>query len=246
MSSIKIKSAEKPNCSYCSKEISYKKIQLHERLCQNLMTKCKQCNEIVLIEEIEEHMTDFHSSSRQCCNLSKSRSAKKQMSSSIKKSNLKMKEEVACRYCGLTIIDNSNQLLEHEYFCGSKTEECCLCGLLIPKKYYNEHLTTQCIGNSAIKRPKKARQESKIPHSSTKSKNFSNIRRKLLSFDKEIEKKYNNNKTTPLEIPSKIIKRNLFNVTVSRKKKKKKEESNYKIDKYLAKKHLRSSSDKNE
>lgn len=231
MSSVKHIASAKINCSYCSRDISSRKIQLHERLCQRLMIKCKQCGEIVLIEELDEHIIDNHAIPKKCCNVNKEQSNKKQISSYAK-----IIEE--CKYCGLIFNDSINELMEHECFCGSKSEECCLCGILIPKKYYNEHLTTKCINNSTI-RKRNTTKESIM--NSTESKTFSSIRRKLLTLDKEIEKKYNK-KAIQMQISSKIIKRNLFNVHLSQKKKK--EESNYTLDRYLLKKHLRSSEKK--
>ena len=178
-------------CSNCLKTISTSKKCLHERFCKLNIKKCPICNDPIPKEEFEEHLDSHRSYS--------STKSKKTKCSSTKKF-------VLCRYCGLSLSDD--ELNDHEYMCGSKSQQCLLCKKYIPKKFYENHLNNECEG---FQRTKKKNQTSSSKYSSSysasytskkyndksvsfckkKKINFSSVRRKMLSMDKEIYKKEN-------------------------------------------------------
>ena len=178
-------------CSNCLKTISSSKKVLHERFCKENIKKCPICNEPIPKEEFEEHLISHRTFS--------STKSKKTKSSSTKKLLL-------CRYCGLSLSED--ELNDHEYMCGSKSQQCLLCKKFIPKKFYENHLNNECEG---FQRTKKKNTTTSSKYSSSysgsctskkydnksvsfyknKKINYSSVRRKMLSMDKEISKKEN-------------------------------------------------------
>ena len=162
-------------CSNCSKYISSNKKLLHDRFCKINMKKCIKCDEAIPIEEYKEHLKNHN---------------KQKEKSSIKKKKTSSKKLIPCKYCGLFL--NQLELNEHQYFCGCKTEECKFCGEYVIRKNLENHYKKIC----EFFNRNNSTEKSKI-HNLTKSQNncssnknkSSAIRNRMLSLDKEIERK---------------------------------------------------------
>lgn len=169
-------------CLNCLKTISSAKKVLHERFCKLNVKRCPICDDPVPTEEFEEHL-DNH----------------KTFSSTRAKFTKSKETLFPCKYCSLQL--SNDELEEHEYMCGGKTETCLLCKKLIPRKCYENHLNNQCEGiMRTAKKPityssgyssSSGRKFSEKTVSQTRKKkiNYSSVRKKLLSMDKEISKK---------------------------------------------------------
>lgn len=126
-------------CLNCDKEISAKKMVLHERYCKENIVKCSICHEAVQKEEIEEHNEENHVKTA-CDQCGKLIEKSLQSTHRLKCS----KQLLQCEYCQLSL--EKDELHDHEYICGSKTEECCLCHEMVPKMEYDLHIQFKCIG----------------------------------------------------------------------------------------------------
>lgn len=170
-------------CLNCLKTISSAKKVLHERFCKLNVKRCPKCDNPVTTDEFEDHL-DNH----------------KTLSSTRTKYTKSKEKLIPCKYCSLQL--SNDELEEHEYICGGKTETCLLCKKLIPRKFYENHLNNQC--ESVMRTAKKpityssgysssysGRKFSEKTVSQTRKKkiNYSSVRKKLLSMDKEISKK---------------------------------------------------------
>lgn len=98
---------------------------MHEKYCLINTVKCKFCEDFILKDEQEEHEQQYHGKIV-CSDCGKNF---EKLLYSIHK-NKCSKRKVECSYCSLSLV--INELHEHEYMCGSKTEECYKCGQLIP------------------------------------------------------------------------------------------------------------------
>lgn len=94
-------------------------------MCLKYTIKCKRCGEILDREEYEEHMEEFHII-KSCDDCGKKYEARF-LNSHQKKCMYKV---VMCKYCELSMP--KNELHDHEYTCGSKTEKCPDCAKLVP------------------------------------------------------------------------------------------------------------------
>lgn len=126
-------------CINCDKEISAQKIVLHERYCKDNIIKCPICHEAVQKEELEEHNEDNHAKTpcKECGKLIE----KSLLSTHKQKCDRQLFQ---CEYCQLSLP--MDELHDHEYICGSKTEECCLCHEMVTKMEYELHFRYKCIG----------------------------------------------------------------------------------------------------
>lgn len=179
-STLFIKSNSRVKCSNCSKCFSSTKKVLHSRYCRYNIRKCQKCKDLVPIEEVEEHLQDHEEVERE-----RERALKALIE--LEEKEKKVEKLTPCQYCTLPLT--KEELNEHEYMCGGKTEECNLCHKLVPRKFFDSHLDNECSG---IERPYLSRSASSQKSSLSSSKrkvDYSEIRKKLLSIDKEMAKK---------------------------------------------------------
>lgn len=159
-------------CSNCLKLISSNKKILHQRYCKINIKRCNKCNESIPIEEYNEHIKYYHK--------------KENEKSFIKKKNLSSKKKlIPCKYCGLFL--NNLELNDHQYICGCRTENCKFCGECVIRKNLDEHYKKFCDFFSRNNTEKSIKYKRNKNYSS-KNKS-SEIRRRVLSIDKEIERK---------------------------------------------------------
>ena len=101
------------------------KFILHEHFCFKNIIKCEKCGEPISREEVEEHYIENHK-------LEDCRDCGKKLEKRLFLSHTKKCKDkpTICTYCTLDVP--IKDLHEHEYMCGSKTENCVYCGELIP------------------------------------------------------------------------------------------------------------------
>ena len=100
-------------------EILESKYPLHEAYCTRNVKKCI-CGEILNIVDYDDHFFENHRivECNHCKNLMENKFLK-----SHKMQCINMPK--SCQFCELEVASNS--LEEHEYVCGSKTEQCSAC-----------------------------------------------------------------------------------------------------------------------
>ena len=126
-------------CPNCDQTFSSLQFTLHSRFCTQNIKKCPKCNELILIDEFQEHIDEAHEkvNCSQCGKLIERIKLNDHMGKCSKKL-------LPCVYCGLLLDKLAKH--DHEYICGSKTEECCLCNQMVPKREYDLHIEDKCIG----------------------------------------------------------------------------------------------------
>jgi phage FluMu protein Com len=126
-------------CLNCGQTFSSLQFTLHSRFCAKNIKKCSKCNELILIDEYQEHIDEAHGkvNCAQCRKLIERIKLNDHMGVCSKKL-------LPCIYCGLLLDKHAKH--DHEYICGSKTEECCLCNQMVPKREYDLHIEYKCPG----------------------------------------------------------------------------------------------------
>ena len=167
-------------CSNCKRIISSNKRLLHMRFCKAHMTKCAICDELFPIDEINEHL-DEHKTKRTATSSAKKPSTPVLM--------------IPCVYCGLKL--NKNEINDHEYICGARTQNCPMCGEFVTFKAFEKHLNELCKGFHnkrkqnqltpiSIKKTSTYKKKiNNIKQRNAKKKEYSNIRKRMLFLDKE-------------------------------------------------------------
>jgi len=125
--------------NYSNNAIEESKFMFHETYCLKFTTKCKECGEVLNIDELEHHNEEFHKLSYECHYCSQ------MFNNQDIEYHLQFCSERPhnCIYCSLEL--HPSEVYDHEDLCGSKTEKCLNCEKLIPiksKYYYNAYLIT--------------------------------------------------------------------------------------------------------
>ena len=176
-SSSRSRAAKKHLCSNCKRNISSGKRLLHMRFCKAHMAKCALCDELFPIDEINDHL-DEHKTKRASANKAETPVL-----------------TVSCVYCGIKL--NKNDMSEHEYICGSRTQNCPMCGEFVTFRAFETHLNELCKGFrnkrkqneltpiSVRKTSTYKKKINDIKQRNAKKKEYSNIRKRMLFLDKE-------------------------------------------------------------
>jgi hypothetical protein len=120
-----------------NKQIPCSRFILHEPMCLKTVKMCKMCDEVINIEDEEDHIKEFHTKFK-CSHCNKG-IEKKCYEIHIKTCEERLLE---CIYCLLEI--SAKELKDHEYACGSKTENCHSCRKYIPIRDLEKHLQSPC------------------------------------------------------------------------------------------------------
>ena len=127
-------------CPNCHIELDNMKLLIHERYCRENIKYCAQCKEAIPKEEFEEHINN-HLSRKNTKEIKKEdNKEEKNNKEEIKKEVIKREESerIECQYCGELM---SYKLLdEHEEICGSRTDDCDICGKIVLKRKMKNHL----------------------------------------------------------------------------------------------------------
>lgn len=101
--------------------IEASKIILHERFCSQRNKFCEKCNEVITVEEFEEHVKNH--------NKIQTKLSKEEKVSSKKTQDTELKRlestKVNCRYCSLPLSEG--EVKEHEVNCGARSATCEYC-----------------------------------------------------------------------------------------------------------------------
>lgn len=106
------------------KNIPVNKYTLHIITCKELNLACEKCGEIISKYELDEHNSEFHTLV-ECGDCGKKYESRFMDLHKKKCAN----KPLICQYCDLKV--GKNELHDHEYICGSKTEKCYNCGKYI-------------------------------------------------------------------------------------------------------------------
>ncbi|GAQ81652.1 hypothetical protein KFL_000860240 [Klebsormidium nitens] len=115
-------------CPHCKKVISTANFDLHAVHCKRNLEKCQRCGEMVARVRAAEHFDEFHALVP--CTLCQ---AKIEVSD-LARHNLNQcpKRETICPYCEFSMPAEDS--VEHEYFCGSRTDLCVYCNKYITNR----------------------------------------------------------------------------------------------------------------
>lgn len=120
-------------CANCKREIESGKLVWHETMCKRTMKYCEECQDVIEIEEYDEHMNDHLAS--------QINSEIKTVSAIEPKEDVLTKEDsmdsISCIYCGLLVALSEYE--EHENYCGEIHEECVYCNEEIRRKHKELH-----------------------------------------------------------------------------------------------------------
>jgi len=117
-------------CNNCQSEIDDSKYFLHEGFCKKNIKYCFQCKEKIPIEEFEEHLQNHNKKPE-----NEEKTKKTENSEKINDNNNDIKIE--CQYC--TLLVEPNEIEEHEKMCGSRTEQCEICGQFVQNRLLSQH-----------------------------------------------------------------------------------------------------------
>jgi len=169
-------------CSNCCQNIEANKFFLHERMCTLNVKKCPKCNKPFTIDDLEDHINDFHEEVE--CEFCNVKYPKIELEKHKKKCDYRMAQ---CIYCELEVL--LKEIKEHQKSCGAITETCPNCGRYVQRKDLNDHLLEGCPP------PKNDRRSVEVIHNSNSK----------LSLDMN----KNNNKNINSFNPEDILKENI-------------------------------------
>ena len=153
---------------------------IHEKYCAQSLTRCKECNEVVDIDSLEEHHHEKH----EIIECSHCLSKLNKIAYNLHRKGSCKAKDIQCQYCDLTMIQDL--LDNHESMCGSQTDPCPACAQLITKKIgLDKHLEV-CKGRSVNKVPSTLEKftnisntDNNMPHVYQQQNNTSNEDREL-------------------------------------------------------------------
>ena len=119
------------------KEIPENKFMLHEPFCLRTVKRCRLCEEIINIDDEEDHMNDNHKEIQ--CIFCKRKIPENLIQLHHENCGEKPAE---CAYCTLNLVQKEKK--DHEYVCGAKTEYCQNCRQYIPIRDFEIHLIQSC------------------------------------------------------------------------------------------------------
>lgn len=203
---------EKTFCQNCSQYIESSKFFLHERMCSLNVKKCPKCDKPFNLDDLDEHIKLEHSF--EVCDLCNGKFKKNEIEKHKINCDYRL---ISCKYCELNVI--FLELEEHENICGSTTQKCEKCGLLIEKKLFNNHICQKQeseLLSEHIKIDKT--EEEKIEKKKIKNKNNKKNKKQKYNKDNEIDFNFINKPEdidmdmnfTPKEINSQIKALNKF------------------------------------
>lgn len=127
-------------CPNCRRDIPRQSYMMHSLHCARNIALCPKCDEPVPRAELEQHNRQLHASME--CSL-----CGKQVEACKMEDHQKSecpKRTTLCKYCATHVEMGS--LVEHENYCGSRTENCEKCGDFIMLKNFEAHT---CLGSMA-------------------------------------------------------------------------------------------------
>ncbi|KAK7793189.1 hypothetical protein R5R35_012833 [Gryllus longicercus] len=120
-------------CSNCKHEVPSGNFMMHHIHCQRKLAFCQKCDEPIPHSEFAAHNSNFHVivSCPDCGQqMEKINVAEHQISDCSHRS-------ICCAFCHIEV--EAFELLEHENYCGSRTERCEECGEFVMLKYQQLH-----------------------------------------------------------------------------------------------------------
>ncbi|KAG8233406.1 hypothetical protein J437_LFUL013399 [Ladona fulva] len=121
-------------CANCRREIPAVNFVMHSMHCSRNITLCHLCQEPVPRSEVDEHHNEFHSHKE--CDLCGEKMDINQLDKH--KIDLCPARKVTCSICEIDLP--AADIIDHENYCGSRTERCDECGEYVMLKYQKLHL----------------------------------------------------------------------------------------------------------
>lgn len=125
--------AEVKFCSNCKHEVPAGNFMMHHIHCQRKLALCQKCDEPIPLTEFSVHNANFHIvvSCPDC-------------GQKMEKINVPEHQRLSCTHRALCCVFchlemKACELMEHENYCGSRTEKCEECGEFIMLKYQQLH-----------------------------------------------------------------------------------------------------------
>lgn len=125
-------------CRNCRRQISTSNFVLHEMHCKRNISVCEHCNEPIPKAEMEVHFEENHA--KIPCPKCKIQVEKQHLE--IHEEQECLKRQVKCTYCEMHVA--KGELDDHQEYCGTRTENCVLCGQFIMVKDMARHEESRC------------------------------------------------------------------------------------------------------